>query len=80
MALSKVKAIAATVRPTMLNFNSYSEAAPYGPSHPNALSNGDGIGRGDFNGRIGTVDDINARTRQLAMNTYSAANPYEVTD
>ena len=80
MALSKVKAIAATLRPTMLGYNSYSEAAPYGPSHPNALSDGDKIGRGDFNGRIGTVDDISARSRQLAMNKYSEANPYEVTD
>lgn len=80
MALSKVKAIATTVRPTMLAYNSYSEAVPYGPSHPNALSDGDRIGRGDFNGRIGTSDDISARTRQLAMNKYSEADPYNVTD
>lgn len=79
MALSKVKAIANAVRPTMLAYNEYSEAVPYGPSHPNALSGGR-IGRGDFNGLIGTRDDINARGRQLAMNEYSDANPYYVSD
>ena len=76
---SALKAIANTVRPTMLNFNEYSETTPYSPSHPNALS-GHRIGRGDFNGLVGTIDDLAARHRQLAMNTYSESNPYYVTD
>lgn len=80
MALSKVLEIADAVRPAMLNFNSYSDTNPYSPSHPNALSDGDKLGRGDYNGAIGTIDDIAARRRQLAANKYSEANPYYVSN
>jgi hypothetical protein len=77
---SEVKRIGDIVRPKELGYNSYSETKPYSPSHPNALSDGDRIGRGDFNGAVGTIDDIAARMRQLMINRYSETNPYYVVD
>jgi len=80
MALSAVKAIAEALRKKMLGYNSYTETKPYSPAHPNALSDGDKIGRGDFGGNIGTIDDLSARRRQLGLNKYSDGNQYNVTD
>lgn len=80
MATSKIKELAEVGRKKMLAFNSYSTAKPYSPAHPNALSDGDAIGRGDFQGAVGTIDDIAARRRQLGMNERSESNPYNVTD
>lgn len=80
MANSRIKEIAEELRKKMLAFNSYSDTKPYSPAHPNALSDGDKIGRGDFGGKVGTIDDIAARMRQLGANKYSDQNPYNVTD
>ncbi len=52
------------------------EPDAYGPSHPNALSDGDQKGKGELNGSIGSKSDIKQRTKLTAANIFSRTKPY----
>lgn len=58
----------------------------YGPQHPNALSDGDGKGRGTsvFLGvrdqETGTKTDILTRKENVKTNSYNSGNGYSVPD
>lgn len=64
-------------RNKQLKRNSYSNNAPYGPSHKNALSDGDEKGKGEKNGSIGSKTDIYMRSKLLATNKFSPNKPYD---
>jgi hypothetical protein len=55
----------------------YNNNNEYRLGHPNALSDGDDLGRGENNGQIGTKTDISQRKIAEAKNRYSANNQYD---
>jgi hypothetical protein len=58
---------------TVLNEYKNTPADQYSSTHPNALSDNDEQGRGDANGQVGTIIDI--QTQQTL--TYASGNKYK---
>jgi hypothetical protein len=58
------------------------ESDSYSATHPDALADGDKLGRGTgvpldiYDQKIGTATDLNARKEELKVNKYSQNNPY----
>jgi hypothetical protein len=75
---SPIVAQAEALRKTMLSSNRETPANPYSITHPDALSDGDALGRGEYRGSIGTSDDIKARRAQTSSNVYNEGNEYNV--
>ena len=73
--LPGLKQTADAERLTLTVLNEYKDtpADKYSSTHPNALSDNDGFGRGDANGQVGTIVDI--QTQQTL--TYSSGNKYK---
>ena len=76
-----LSAIAQKVRKDLVTRNDYkSNANEYGVTNPDAISDGDGKGRGTglfldiFNG--GTSTDQVAKVDNIKLNKYSSKNPY----
>lgn len=69
---------AEALRKAMLASNKQNPATPYSLTHPDALSDGDKLGRGEYRGSIGTSDDIIARRQQTSSNVYNQGNEYFV--
>lgn len=78
-ALSK---IAEEQRRKLFARNDFKETDQYSSVHPDALANGDKIGRGTggdldiYNNNIGTSTDIFERKDDLKVNKFSPNNPY----
>lgn len=53
------------------------DATAYGATHPNALSNGDELGKGDVNGSIGSKTDNEVRIKSSLLNMYKEGNEYK---
>ena len=47
-------------------------------AHENALSDGDELGKGENNGNVGGLTDINTRTDLTNRNTYNDSNGYSL--
>lgn len=58
--------------------NKFSEIEQYSENHPDALSDGDELGKGEFNGSIGGRTDILTREKNTARNFYSPKNQYSL--
>lgn len=58
--------------------NKFSEINQYSENHPDALSDGDELGKGELNGSIGGRTDILTRQRNLIRNFYSPTNQYSL--
>lgn len=58
--------------------NKYKTTNEYRANHPNALSDGDELGKGENNGSIGSATDIRQRTIAEARNTFTKNNPYDI--
>jgi hypothetical protein len=62
--------------------NDFKETDQYSTVHPDAIANGDKIGRGTggdldvYNNRAGTSTDIFERKDDLKINKFSPNNPY----
>jgi hypothetical protein len=56
--------------------NIYNSENQYSSINLNALSNGDDKGKGDVNGQVGSLTDINVRTEVVAKNKYNDAKGY----
>jgi len=67
-------------RNNQIKRNTYNKNKDYNSSHPNALSTGDDLGKGENNGAIGSATDIATRNRNLSFNKYSRNKPYESVD
>ena len=57
--------------------NTYSTVSEYNTSHPNALSDGDILGKGENNGQVGSSIDILTRNGLLAKNKYNPNHEYD---
>lgn len=78
---NKLSKIAEEQRKKLFSKNDFKENNKYSSVHPDALSDGDKIGRGtgDFdphNQKTGTSTDIRERKDDLKVNKYSTNNPY----
>ena len=60
--------------------NDYKENSQYGSTNLDALSNGDEKGKGERNGSVGSLSDINAHTSNTVKNVYSDTNQYGTTN
>lgn len=56
--------------------NSYNNNDKYSVGHPNALSDGDELGKGELNGSVGSATDIKMRKSAKAKNMYNSNNEY----
>lgn len=63
-------------RKQQISRNNYDKNDSYNGTHPDALSDGDELGKGEKNGSVGSSTDINQRKTQLTKNRYSKNNPY----
>ncbi len=57
--------------------NKYGNNNQYTEGHPDALSDGDELGKGELNGSVGSKTDIEQRKKLLSKNIYSPNNPYD---
>jgi hypothetical protein len=80
---NQMSRIADEQRKKLLPQNAFSvDGDLYSSVHPDALSDGDAIGRGTgkeldvYNTTIGTRDDLIARKEDLMVNKYSSDKPY----
>lgn len=64
------------IREKLIAKNIYNENDVYSESHANALSDGDKHGRGEVDGVIGTIDDINKRNELLSKNKFNKNKEY----
>jgi hypothetical protein len=62
--------------------NDFKETDQYSSVHPDAIANGDKVGRGTgieldiYNNKIGTSQDVIERKEDLKINKFSPNNPY----
>lgn len=79
--------IAMAERGKLFPRNDYSpESDSYSGQHPDALADGDSLGRGTgnyldiYNKSAGTSLDISERTDDIKINKYNSSKPYYVSD
>jgi hypothetical protein len=58
--------------------NRYSRNTEYRQGHPDAISDGDELGKGENNGSIGGKTDIVERKKAEAKNSYTKNNQYDI--
>lgn len=82
---NELSKIAEQQRAKLFPKNDFSpESDSYSSTHPDAIANGDTIGRGTgveldvYSENIGTSTDVNLRKEELKVNKYSQNNPYYV--
>lgn len=82
---NELSKIAEQQRAKLFPRNDFSpESDNYSAVHPDAIANGDTIGRGNgieldvYSENIGTSTDVNLRKEELKVNKYSQNNPYYV--
>lgn len=63
-------------RNNQISKNKYDKNTYYSESHPNALSDGDEFGKGELNGSIGGITDIDQRNKQKVKNLYTSNKEY----
>lgn len=78
---NKLSQIAEEQRKKLFARNDFKEENKYSTVHPDALADGDKIGRGTgdfdiYNQNAGTSTDIFERKDDLKVNKYSSNNPY----
>ncbi len=79
--------VAAGERGKLFPRNDFSpESDNYSSGHPDAVADGDELGRGTskfldiYNNKGGTQTDINERNSEIKVNRYSQGSPYYVTN
>ena len=65
--------------PVKLSRNEYNLGDLYSSNNTGALSDGDERGKGENDGKIGSITDINLRNQNVVKNTYTNKNEYGVT-
>jgi len=77
---TELELIANKLRPEHLARNEYDPNDLYSSGHKNALSSGDEPGKGENEGKIGGLTDINTRKDNMGRNAYTDLNGYGVTN
>lgn len=74
--MSRLEDISEQYRKQQITRNNYDNNDPYSGTHPDALSDGDELGKGEKDGSVGSSTDIEQRHIQKTRNKYSNENPY----
>lgn len=74
--MSRLEDISVQFRKTAEAKNAYNKNDEFGPSHPNALSDGDDKGKGEKNSQVGSKTDIEQRKLAEAKNKYNKNKEY----
>ena len=77
--ITKLEQIANQLRVDTITKNTYKSGNEYGSTHPNSISNNDEKGKGENNGQVGSLTDINERKSQTTKNRYKSVNEYGLT-
>lgn len=67
-------------RSNNLKWNTFKLSDQYLVSHPNALSTGDELGKGEFNNSVGSNTDIKMRKQLKKFNKFNANNEYNASN
>lgn len=57
--------------------NHYKPSTQYVVGHPDTLSDGDELGKDEYNGSVGSLTDIHQKTCLLAKNKYNNGYQYD---
>jgi hypothetical protein len=74
--MSRLEGISKPYRDQELAKNRYSLNDEYNVGNPDALSTGDELGKGEYNGNVGSATDIKTREQLLAKNKYNSNAEY----
>lgn len=58
--------------------NTFTSEDDYNTGHPDALSDGDEMGRGQVNNQVGTSTDIRKREELATKSMYNKNKPYNI--
>jgi hypothetical protein len=75
--MSRLEEINSEFRNKLLPKNDYNNNNKYDVSHPDTLSDGDELGKDEFNGSVGSFTDIKKRTELLVKNIYNSNDMYD---
>ena len=75
--MSKLERISVEFREKNIARNDYDKNDKYELGHPDALADGDELGKGEFNGQVGGATDIKKRETLLTKNKYNPNRPYD---
>ncbi|MFW6246995.1 MAG: hypothetical protein ACOC22_02370 [bacterium] len=67
-------------RDAQISRNTFNKNDTYNVSHPDALSDGDEIGKGELNSQVGSLTDIKSKERMVAKNIYNQNNEYNISN
>ena len=73
---TQLEIIAQQQRLEHLSRNSYADSKAYSSTHENALSDGDEKGKGELDGKVGSLTDIKSRIDVVARNKYNPLKGY----
>lgn len=74
--MSKLEDVSLQYRTCTIVMNDYKSNKEYTAGHPDALSDGDELGKGELNGNVGGKTDIKTRTTLITKNKYKNTNEY----
>jgi len=74
--MSRLEVISLPYRKLEIAKNIYNENDKYEVGNPNALSDGDEKGKGEFNGSVGGLTDIRTRDKLMTKNKFNKNNEY----
>ena len=74
--MSKLDEISKQYRDCTIVKNTYKCGNEYVLGHPNAISDGDELGKGENNDQIGGLTDIKTRNCSIVKNPYNENKPY----
>jgi hypothetical protein len=74
--MSRLEEMSKQYREEQISRNDYDKNDEYSGTHPDALSDGDELGKGEKNDSVGSKTDIEQRNLQKARNKYNFNKPY----
>ena len=75
--MSRLEEISLEFRERSIVKNDYNNDDAYVVGHPDALSTGDELGKGEVNGEVGSATDIKTRKVLMVKNKYNKDRPYD---
>jgi hypothetical protein len=74
--MSRLEEISLPFRKKAIARNDYDENDKYEAGHPDALSTGDELGKGEVNQQVGGATDIKTRETSIARNKFNKNREY----
>jgi len=74
--MSNLEKVSVSFREQNIARNDYDKGDEYTVGHPDALSTGDELGKGEMNNKVGGATDIKTREKSIAKNKYNKNKEY----